>query len=250
MSIKNKNVLGCNERHTMHELLNWGNFNLKMWAILSENFAQISRKFKLMILILYLTIAILSQTAYSTVPTAAPTLLPNSVVFDFTGQYVQFIVPSGAVSLNVKLVGASGGDASGFHKGARGAMVEGDIPVSSIMGSTLFIYAGGKGNSGVSAGGFNGGGDSAFANSGSGGGATDIRYPTNSLADRKVVAGGGGGGDAYCAVTNPTSFGGYPSGGTGSTGTCNPINYIAAGGGTQTSGGTRGSAFPNYIQYR
>ena len=222
-----------------------------MRAIFSANFAQISRTFKLMILILYLIIAFLSQTTYSTVPTAVPTALSGSITYPFTGQFMEFIVPSGAVSLHVKLVGASGGDAINGYKGARGAKVEGVIPVSSSMqGSTIYIYVGGKGTTGSSAGGFNGGGDSAFANSGSGGGATDIRYPTNSLADRKVVAGGGGGGDAYCAVTNPTSFGGYPSGGTGSTGTCNPINYIAAGGGTQTSGGTRGSAFPNYIQYR
>ena len=60
----------------------------------------------------------------------------------------------------------------------------------------VYIYVGGVANANI--GGYNGGGNGvnnpAGAPSGGGGGATDVRFPSNALTDRIQVSGGGGGG--------------------------------------------------------
>lgn len=187
--------------------------------------------------------AIVDAQTMPAAPTAAPTLNAGSTVFQYTGTLQQYIIPSGAIALHVKLVGASGGDASAQHKGGLGAAVE--VQMTIPAGTPyVVVVVGGKGSPGVTGdwGGYNGGGASTYEESASGGGATDIRISTAStppLTSRKVVAGGGGGGDSYCEVTAVTGNAGYPTGAAGSKGTCS--SYTAATGGTQSAGGS-GSA--------
>ena len=162
-------------------------------------------------------------------PASAAAVCENGVcteIFEFTGSYQTWQVPSGVTKISFKVYGASGG------RGGAGGEVRGEL---TSLPSTLYIYVGGQGIEGANApGGFNGGGATTGnrGNEGSGGGASDIRFGT-SLSNRVVVAGGGGGSGGYAGA--PGGMGGgliAEAGGSGQGG--------GGGGGTQTSGGSAG----------
>lgn len=129
----------------------------------------------------------------------------NTLVFDYTGYQQIWVVPPGATNVSITAYGAQG--ANGLTKvptinspgiGGSGNRVSGNWN-SLTSGEVLHIFVGGQAYQNT--GGYNGGGNgyitvgSVNTNySGGGGGASDIRFPSNSLSDRKQVAGGGGGG--------------------------------------------------------
>lgn len=188
----------------------------------------------------------------------------NVINYKYTGNYQQF-VPSVAGKYKIELWGAAGGDGyttidssgnsnAGYDQtlsshGGRGAYTSGVINLKTT--DKFYIYVGGSGVTGVGTnhfsgpkGGWNGGGDGSNRNSGSGGGATDVRVvsgnwnDTASLQSRIMVAGAGGGTDDAVGTLKGTNDG---SGGAGGglkavgafiNGTLN-ISYYA----TQVSGG-------------
>jgi gliding motility-associated-like protein len=113
--------------------------------------------------------------------------------FSYTGAVQTYTVPAGVTQLQVKLYGASGGDAIyGTATGGKGAFVQATINVTP--GSTLNVYVGGQtGYNGGGAGGIGLFSVPATTKAGNGGGASDIRIGGTALANRVLVAGGGGG---------------------------------------------------------
>jgi hypothetical protein len=107
-----------------------------------------------------------------------------------------FTVPAGVTSIHVVAVGGKGAG----NSGGAGAVVSGDLSVSS--GSTLFAVVGANGG-GQTPGGAGGGTGATDMNGisdtfgGDGGGASDVRSSANDLATRRLVAGGGGGGGGF-----------------------------------------------------
>jgi hypothetical protein len=164
-----------------------------------------------------------------------------SITFTSSGDYYAWAVPAGITSVTFDVRGAAGGASSSSYAGGTGGKVTGVLNVAGF--SSLYIYVGGVGTSPSSssdvtaAGGYNGGGNGAYDNSGqiqnggAGGGASDIRTAIGDLNSRLVVAGGGGGGGN--GVT-----GGNGGGTSGQQG--NPVSgtAVGGGGGTQSAGGT------------
>lgn len=162
-------------------------------------------------------------------PASASAVCENGIcteIFQFTGSYQTWQVPSGVSTISFKVYGASGG------RGGAGGEVRGDL---SSLPNVLYVYVGGQGTEGANApGGFNGGGPTTGnrGNEGSGGGASDIRFGT-SLSDRVIVAGGGGGSGGYAGALGGRGGGLVAeAGGSGQGG--------GGGGGTQTFGGSAG----------
>ncbi|MFN8324859.1 MAG: MopE-related protein [Flavobacteriaceae bacterium] len=138
-------------------------------------------------------------------PAITPCGTSNTLVFDYTGYEQIWVVPPGATNISITTYGAQGAD--GISKvpsinnsgiGGLGNRVSGNWNFLT-SGDLLHIFVGGQAYQNT--GGYNGGGNgyitvgSVNTNySGGGGGASDIRFPSNSLSDRKQVAGGGGGG--------------------------------------------------------
>jgi hypothetical protein len=175
--------------------------------------------------------------------------------FNYTGAMQTYVVPPGVTSIDVAVRGAEGGDAVGTTVGWGGGPVNVDggdggevtATLSVTPGETLYLFVGGEGS--MSAGGFNGGGNTAVCSgteviSAGGGGASDIRQGGMTLADRVIVAGGGGGaggsGSAGYCTASGSGAGGGTSGAnssvTSGSGTCLP-----GFGGTQVSGGNGGN---------
>ncbi|HMD51558.1 MAG TPA: hypothetical protein VKG62_02505 [Solirubrobacteraceae bacterium] len=145
--------------------------------------------------------------------TAAET---RSTAFTTAGEY-PFVVPPGVSSLQVELVGGSGGSGAGEVAGGIGDTVTAVIAVTP--GETLYAEAAGNGFAynapfpNGNPGGFGGGGVGYVAEAfsgeggGGGGGASDIRTCSqappavcsgeSSLQSRLIVAGGGGGGGGH-----------------------------------------------------
>ncbi len=140
--------------------------------------------------------------------------------FTETGSAQTWTVPSGITSATFTLYGAEGGASNTGIPGGLGAEVTATLPVTA--GTVLQVNAGQAGavNSGVSF----GGGGSSLEDSGSGGGASDVRSPAADgsypLADRLLVAGGGGGGgDSEFAVEGtPFESAGGDGGNAGAVG--------------------------------
>lgn len=172
----------------------------------------------------------------------------NSARLDFTGGEQQFVVPPCADgSVFIEAYGAQGADATGADPGTAGlgGYAAGDLSVAS--GEVLYVFVGGRD-------GYNGGGAAGTGNtnaSGNGGGATDVRYGDNTLADRVIVAGGGGGaaGDAEGSCIDATpgngGEGGHPDGGGGSSGFGCAGEVHGGGGGAQATGGLGGISAGN-----
>lgn len=142
----------------------------------------------------------------------------------YSGSAKQITLPKGQYKL--ECWGAQGGYRSSSSRGGNGGYSVGILNLTQK--TVVYLYVGGAGNTGKTAGGFNGGGRRSSYNGGGGG--TDIRIGSDSLYARVIVAGGGGS-DGSSSAT-----GGYGGGTTG--GTC-PSGYGNGGqGATQTAGGT------------
>jgi|688.fasta_scaffold00932_3 hypothetical protein len=170
----------------------------------------------------------------------------TSQTFTHTGAPQAFIVPSGITSVQIEVWGAEGGGVvlsgnTSSGVGGKGGYASGFLNVTP--GSTLNVYVGGYGLSsttGIALGGFNGGGQGYASGAGEpgngGGGASDVRYLGNGLANRVIVAGGGGGGGEDGA--DPYGHGGGLTG-VGYNTTFDASQTAAgAGGGLGFGGGT------------
>lgn len=155
-------------------------------------------------------------------------LLPGDILYcPYIGYGLEFDFPPGQYKLEVW--GAQGGYRSSTTYGGKGGYAKGILTLKSI--TKAYLYVGGSGNTGGTAGGFNGGG--ARTSYPGGGGATDIRLLQDSVYSRVIVAGGGGSDGAA------DKYGLYGGGATGGSAT---ENYgTGGGGGTQTAGGAGGS---------
>jgi hypothetical protein len=144
-------------------------------------------------------------------PAAAGAAETRSASFTDAGEH-PFVVPAGVTSVQVTLVGGSGGEGVGFAPGGTGDTVTATLAVTP--GEMLYAEVAGDGNTaetptlggfgGVGGGGEGGGDGGLGIRGGGGGGASDLRtcpetapatcggQPT--LASRLIVAGGGGGG--------------------------------------------------------
>jgi uncharacterized repeat protein (TIGR01451 family) len=181
--------------------------------------------------------------------------------FAFTGAAQSWTVPAGVTSATFGVLGAQGGSNLGSTAaGGKGAEVNASLPVTP--GQTLQIVVGGAGTSDPfsATGGFNGGGGipySAVVNeSGTGGGASDVRQGGTDLANRVLVAGGGGGaggdgtfgasglggggGDSSGAGTSGASAGPATGGGGGHAGVPDGDGLGGAGGGADSIGDAGG----------
>ena len=141
--------------------------------------------------------------------------------FFYTGAVQTYSVPAGVTLITVTAAGAQGGQSGiatniSSHVPGYGGEIMSTVSVTPL--TTLYVYVGGAGRSGLNTnkGGFNGGGNSSFytTNSwgGGGGGASDVRTVLGSLDSRLVVAGGGGGElklhvvVVYCLLVVYTAF--------------------------------------------
>lgn len=148
--------------------------------------------------------------------------------YSYTGAVQTINLPKGKYKL--ECWGAQGGYRSSSTYGGLGGYSVGTITL--INKTDIFIYVGGSGNTGKTAGGFNGGGERDNYNGG--GGASDIRIAHDSLYARVIVAGGGG---SDGATNKQGMYGGGTSGGT----TTQSFGS-GGGGGTQTAGGAGGNS--------
>ncbi|GAB5388923.1 MAG: hypothetical protein Alpg2KO_18910 [Alphaproteobacteria bacterium] len=173
------------------------------------------------------------------------------VDFAFTGASETHTISwSGTYRLEVN--GAAGGTATHNDNSITAAGGLGGSAVgerSFAENDVVTVFVGGAGVAArVGSGGFNGGGNTtvttavgpnAKGNPGTGGGATDFRFPGASLNDRIIVAGGGGGGsrESNDNSTDSNRIGGGGGGATGQNGF-----FGSAQGASQSSGGGSGSA--------
>lgn len=155
-------------------------------------------------------------TAALLLPLAAtPQVTPSCTTFSATGGEQVFVVPDRVSSVTVTAFGAQGGDATSPAgssntppgSGGRGSRASGVLAVTP--GEMLYVYVGQR--TGFNGGGLAGASDASIVApgaSGNGGGASDVRYGGNTLADRVLVAAGGGGGAAppmgSCSSANAT----------------------------------------------
>lgn len=140
--------------------------------------------------------------------------------YAYSGSVKSASFPAGRYKL--ECWGAQGGYRNSSTYGGKGGYSVGELTLD--VDTTLYIRSGGAGNTGKTAGGFNGGGKRGSHNGG--GGATDIRIGSDSLLARVIVAGGGG---SDGASNKPGGYGG------GTTGQSRTDSYGTGGyGGTQT----------------
>lgn len=146
----------------------------------------------------------------------------------YSGSAKSITLPKGKYRL--ECWGAQGGYRNSSTYGGKGGYSAGTITLTEK--TLIYLYSGGAGNTGKTAGGFNGGGKRQSYNGGGGG--SDIRIGTDSLYARVIVAGGGGSDGAS------SKTGMYGGGTTGGTATENFGS--GGGGGTQTAGGAGGNS--------
>jgi hypothetical protein len=152
--------------------------------------------------------------------------------YNYTGSVVDWVVPSGVTSINIKAWGAQGG-ANWINNTNFGGYSEGVLSVTP--GEILKIYVGEQPS--TISGGWNGGGAGDGSGKG-GGGASDVRQGGSSLNDRKIVAAGGGGAGYW---SNLHVVGGVGGGLTGGDGYRNTTADPGGKGATQTAGGANGT---------
>lgn len=169
------------------------------------------------------------------VPTVASAASPQVTTFSFTRGEQAYTVPPGLSAVTIVATGAPGGGPSSGLRAGRGAVVSAIVPITP--GEVLYVEVGGIG--GHPAGGFNGGGaggtntDVRLSEFG-GGGASDVRLVTSSVAgslDSRVLVAAGGGGSATPAASG---------GDAGAAGGTSPGSSVGGGAGTQTAGGAGG----------
>lgn len=162
-----------------------------------------------------------------------------STDFEYTGDEQTYEVENGGY-YRLQVWGAQGGSCgtSIGTCGGFGGYSEGIVHLNA--GETIYVYVGGSGDTGGTAGGFNGGGAGVSYNGGGGG--TDFRVEGNTYYHRIIVAGGGGsGGRGFDASgysgedSNKVGYGG------GILGGC--TMGFESGGGSQTAPGSSGAGF-------
>jgi hypothetical protein len=160
--------------------------------------------------------------------------------FDYTSAAQEITLVKGTYKL--QCWGAQGGSYNTTYYGGKGGYSVGELTLNED--TTVYVYVGGQGAGGTTAGewegGFNGGGRSYVSGSGyeagSGGGASDVRIGQDSLNARVIVAGGGGGAGSY--NSSHRYSGGAGGGVSGITPSQYNTSYKSGEGGTQTSRGT------------
>ncbi len=159
--------------------------------------------------------------------------------FNYTGAVQTFTVPSCVFSLALQVSGSQGGSNAQNVSGGLGGVATGNLAVTP--GDVLNIYVGGTI-------GFNGGGTSSQpgcnnATGGVGGGASDIRLNSSSVANRVIVGGGGGGAGGNrilgCGRGSGGGGGGGYYGGGGGAGWPYASTTLPTGG-SQSAGGGAG----------
>lgn len=142
---------------------------------------------------------------------------PGNQTFSYTGNIVDFIVPSCVTQVTITAVGAAGGADQNSLAGGRGASMQGTFSVTG--GETLKVLVGQKGEDGFS---------QAYNRAGAGGGGSFVWKQTG---NQLLIAAGGGGG-AYNSAPSSTDASTGPNGNAG-----------AQPGGSGGSGGTGGTSF-------
>ena len=176
--------------------------------------------------------------------------------FAYTGSDINWTVPAGVTSIDVKAWGAGGGGgnpipgpgATAAGTGGAGGYTNATLAVTAGETLTLMVGGGGVG-AGVGTGGScyfqaeqnaaYGGGAGETCNTptgGGGGGRSAIRRSSDEL----LTAGGGGGGGVSCGGNSGN--GGAGGGTAGQSGT-NSGSWEGGGGGSQSAGGTAGTNF-------
>lgn len=150
----------------------------------------------------------------------------------YSGSKKSISLPPGKYKLEVW--GAQGGYRSSSTYGGLGGYSIGTLTLTSQ--TTLYLYAGGAGNTApgsatIKVGGFNGGGYRYQYNGGGGG--SDIRIGTDSLYARVIVAGGGG---SDGATSKKGMYGGGLTGGSSTENFTANSNYCGKGGNQTYSG--------------
>ena len=154
--------------------------------------------------------------------------------FAYTGSEEVFIVPATGY-YKIEAWGAQGGAYTTYVPG-NGAYTSGYIYLEKD--EVIHVNVGGQGSTAASSsnytdGGYNGGGKANYE-AGTGGGATDFRYGSNTLNDRIMVAAGGGGTGRVAAAT----IGGHGGSLIGvDGGDYNASSLNGGSGGTQIAGG-------------
>ena len=172
----------------------------------------------------------------SSIPSSSSLKTGDILNCPYSGTYKSITLPKGTYKL--ECWGAQGGTGNPIANiGGLGGYSYGNITLAE--NTVLFLYTGSKGYDRIETTIFNGGGmaeGSSKYNSGSGGGASDIRIKTNSLYARVIVAGGGGGG---AGASETTYIGGYGGGTLGGSSSANSSGSSGtASGGNQTGAGT------------
>lgn len=149
-----------------------------------------------------------------------------SDTLQYTGSMQTYVIPDCATNIVITAYGAQGANGStitpGINSGGQAGLGNKVIGGWSNLepGQTIYVNIGGAADGGI--GGYNGGGTGQSNGgqnpSGGGGGATDIRYPTDNLSDRVQVAGGGGGGGNAAYHWNGAAFTGGNGGNGGGSG--------------------------------
>lgn len=122
----------------------------------------------------------------SSIPSASSLKTGDILNCPYSGSSRAITLPKGTYLL--ECWGAQGGYRSSSSYGGKGGYAKGTLTLTA--NTTLYLYAGGAGNTGGTSGGFNGGG--ARNSYPGGGGASDIRIGQDSYYARVIVAGGGG----------------------------------------------------------
>lgn len=147
----------------------------------------------------------------------------------YTGSPQSYVIPNCASNIVITTFGAQGAAGSTINPSINsgglpglGNRVTGSWNNLS-PGQTIYVHVGGAAEGEM--GGYNGGGNGIASGgqnpSGGGGGATDIRFPTEAFSDRVQVAGGGGGGGNAAYHWSGAAF----TGGNGGNGGGNQTLY-------------------------
>ncbi len=120
----------------------------------------------------------------SNITSSTKLAIGDTINIPYSGAVKSITLPAGKFQL--QCWGAQGGYRSSFAYG-KGGYAIGTLTLTKP--TIMYIYVGGSGQTGKTAGGFNGGGKRGTYNGG--GGATDFRIGQDSLYARVIVAGGG-----------------------------------------------------------
>lgn len=168
----------------------------------------------------------------------------------------QYEVPGDAISIEVTVLGARGGSASGGNSGsgANGARVIANLSVTP--GEILYVYTGCTSGNGFHRGGSGGSGGGlplcGTASSGAPGGGSSALLRQSGVVVAEAGGGGGGGGHgAYCGSTGGSGGVGSQTGADGGSGTGGTSPGVGGGHGAggrlgNSNGGNGGSSTSDY----